>query len=151
MLLSVPFLPNIFMKAFILLFLFATLHGAAQNSDETAIRGLLQTQMEAWNRGDVDRFMQTYWKSDSLQFIGRSGIVWGWQKTLDNYKKNYPDRAAMGTLLFDIIEMKKLSDKYYFVTGKWVLHRAVDTPSGFSTLLVRQMNGLWQIVSDHSS
>lgn len=116
-----------------------------------AIRQLLQTQTETWNRGDINGFMQTYWKSDSLQFVGRNGVVWGWQQTLDNYKKRYPDKAAMGTLSFDIIEVRRLSEEYYYVTGKWTLQRTADAPSGYYTLLLRRIDGIWKIVSDHTS
>lgn len=133
------------------LFILTTIFCAAQIGDETAIRKLMQTQTEAWNRGDLEGFMQTYWNSDSLTFIGRHGVTHGWQQTFDNYKKGYPDKAAMGTLSFDIIEVKKLSDDYYYVTGGWKLQRATDAPSGYYTLLLRKINGEWKIVSDHSS
>jgi hypothetical protein len=118
------------MKALLLsLFLLQTVASTAQAPDESAIRALLHTQTEAWNRGDIEGFMQTYWKSDSLMFIGKSGITWGWQKTLDNYKRSYPDKAAMGTLSFDIIQVKALSKDYYSVTGKWcVIATAMATP-----------------------
>jgi ketosteroid isomerase-like protein len=133
------------------LLLLAALFTTAQSADADAIRTLLRTQTEAWNRGDLEGFMQTYWKSDSLMFIGRSGVTWGWQKTLDNYRLHYPDKAAMGTLSFEIIQVKALSGAYYHVTGKWMLQRAADTPSGHYTLLLHKINGAWKIVSDHSS
>jgi uncharacterized protein (TIGR02246 family) len=140
------------MKALLFSFvLLQTLTSSAQSADETAIRSLLRTQTEAWNRGDLEGFMQTYWESDSLMFIGKSGITWGWQKTLENYKRSYPDKAAMGTLSFDIIQVKALSGEYYSVTGKWMLQRTADAPSGYYTLLLRRINGAWKIVSDHSS
>ena len=135
----------------LLLFLTVTAVAGAQSKNERAIRTLLHTQTGAWNRGDLEGFMQTYWQSDSLLFIGKSGVTRGWQKTLDNYKRGYPDKAAMGTLAFDIIQVKKLSRKYYHVTGKWMLQRAADAPSGHYTLLLRKINGAWKIVSDHSS
>lgn len=123
----------------------------AQKGDEKAIRHLLQQQTAAWNEGNLHGFMQTYWQSDSLMFIGKNGVVWGWQKTLDNYKKGYPDKEAMGTLSFDIIQVKKLSADYYYVVGKWMLQRAADAPNGHYTLLLRKIKGAWKIVSDHSS
>jgi ketosteroid isomerase-like protein len=135
----------------LLLFLTVTAVAGAQSKNERAIRALLHIQTQAWNRGDLEGFMQTYWQSDSLLFIGKSGVTRGWQKTLDNYKRGYPDKAAMGTLAFDIIQVKKLSRKYYHVTGKWMLQRAADAPSGHYTLLLRKINGAWKIVSDHSS
>ncbi len=63
--------------------------------------------------------MESYWKSDSLKFIGKSGITYGWISTLNNYKKNYPDTSAMGKLDFSVLEIKRLSKRYYFVVGKW--------------------------------
>lgn len=123
----------------------------AQTSAEKNIRALLQAQTKAWNSGDLEGFMQTYWKSDSLMFVGKSGVVWGWQQTLDNYKKGYPGKEAMGTLQFDIILVKALSDDYYHVTGKWMLTRTIGDVSGHYTLLLRKIDGAWKIVYDHSS
>lgn len=142
-----------FMKPFIFCVLLCTavITASAQQGNEKAIRNLLLHQTESWNRGDIEGFMQTYWHSDSLTFIGKSGVTRGWQKTLDNYKRNYPDKAAMGILSFDIIEVQKLSPEYYYVTGKWMLQRAADAPSGHYTLLLRKIKGTWKIVSDHSS
>jgi len=123
----------------------------AQSKDETAIRKLLLKQDTAWNRGDLEGFMEGYWKNDSLMFIGKSGITYGWQKTLDNYKKGYPDTAAMGKLHFDYIEFKRLSGEYFFVTGRWYLTRTIGNVDGAFTLLMRKMKGQWVIVKDHSS
>jgi uncharacterized protein (TIGR02246 family) len=123
----------------------------AQSKEEQQIRNLLQTQVKAWNRGDLEGFMQTYWKSDSLMFIGKSGIKWGWDETLANYKKGYPDTAAMGKLSFDIIQVKRLSVMYYYVVGKWMLTRSIGDLSGHYDLLLRKIKGRWVIISDHSS
>jgi len=134
----------------VLLFLVPIL-AAAQNKDEQAIRKVLQTQTEAWNSGNIDEFMKGYWKSDSLKFIGQSGVTYGYKATLDRYKKNYSDTALMGKLLFDILEVKKLSPEYYFVLGKWFLKRSVGDIGGTYTLLFRKIKGKWVIVSDHTS
>ena len=123
----------------------------AQSTAETEIRKVLSDQDIAWNNGDIEGFMQTYWKSDSLMFIGNSGITYGWQKTLDNYKKNYPDTAAMGKLHFDLIEFKKLSKSNYFVVGKWFLTRSIGNINGVFTLLLKKINNRWVIIADHSS
>jgi ketosteroid isomerase-like protein len=131
----------------ILLFL-STFNAAGQ---ESAIRSLLDKQTAAWNRGDLEGFMEGYWKNDSLMFIGKSGITYGWQKTLDNYRKGYPDRTAMGTLTFTLIELKPLSKKYFSVVGKWHLKRTIGDLSGHYTLLLKKMKGEWVIVADHSS
>ena len=123
----------------------------AQQGEEKQIRSLLATQAEAWNKGDIEGFMQTYWKSDSLLFIGKTGVKNGWQETLNNYKKGYPDTAAMGKLSFDIIHIKRLSVMYYYVVGKWMLNRTVGDLSGHFDLLLRKIKGKWYIISDHSS
>lgn len=123
----------------------------AQSSDELGIRRVLDDQLKAWNKGDVESFMQGYWKNDSLMFIGKSGINWGWQQTLENYKKGYPDTTAMGKLSFDIIVIKKLSPEYYYVVGKWMLKRSIGDLSGHYNLLFRKVNGSWLIIADHSS
>lgn len=124
---------------------------SSQSKEDKAIRQLLTTQTESWNKGDIEGFMQTYWKSDSLMFIGKSGVHLGWQETLNNYKKAYPDTTAMGKLAFDIITVKKLSPEYYYVVGKWMLKRTIGDLSGHYDLLLRKINGKWYIVSDHSS
>ena len=123
----------------------------AQTKDDIAIRNVLAIQSQAWNAGNVEAFMQGYWKNDSLKFIGKSGITYGWQKTLDNYKKNYPDAAAMGRLDFTILETKRLSVLYYFVVGKWHLTRTIGNVGGLFTLLFKKINKQWVIVADHSS
>lgn len=138
-------------KTLFLLVLFTTTQVFAQKSNETAIRQLLATQTDAWNRGDLEGFMQTYWKSDSLLFIGKNGLKWGWQETLDNYKKGYPDTTAMGKLSFDILVVKELSPDYYYVVGKWMLKRTIGDLSGHYDLLLRRLKGRWVIVADHSS
>ncbi len=135
---------------FFSLFFLAT-HCSAQSTDETAIRQLLNDQTRAWNRGDVDSFMETYWKNDSLMFIGKNGITYGWTNTLNNYKKNYPDTAAMGKLSFNILLVKCLSVEYFQVIGKWHLRRSMGDLSGYYTLLLKKINGKWVIIADHSS
>lgn len=143
-----------FKKSTIVFILFIALFSAnvfAQSKDELAIRLLLQTQENAWNNGQLDNFMKGYWQNDSLMFIGKSGITYGWQKTLDNYKKGYPDTAAMGKLSFTLLQLRALSPEYYFVVGKWNLQRSMGDIGGYFTLLFRKINGAWVIVADHSS
>ena len=123
----------------------------AQTKDEMAIRNILQTQETNWNKGALESFMEGYWKNDSLMFIGKSGITYGWQKTLDNYKKGYPDTAAMGKLHFTLLQLKPLSPDFYFVVGKWYLQRSIGDLNGHFTLLFKKINGKWFIVADHSS
>ena len=122
-----------------------------QSKDETAVRNVLDRQNKAWNRGDVDAFMVGYWESDSLMFIGKSGVTYGYKNTLANYKKNYPDTATMGKLTFTLIQVKQLSPEYFHVTGKYYLTRTIGDASGHFTLLFRKISGKWVIISDHSS
>jgi hypothetical protein len=123
----------------------------AQSKDEMAIRNLLAEQTTAWNRGDVISFMNGYWENDSLMFIGKSGVTYGWTNTLNNYKKGYPDTTAMGKLSFNIISVKRLSKKNYHVVGKWFLKRSIGDLSGHYTLVFEKINGNWVIIADHSS
>ncbi len=136
---------------FVFLVLVSIISSAQFNKDETAIRNLLGEQTDAWNKGDINNFMQGYWENDSLMFIGKSGVTYGWVNTLNNYKKGYPDTASMGKLSFTLIQVKKLSKKYYHVTGKWFLKRSIGDIGGHYTLLFEKINGRWVIISDHSS
>jgi hypothetical protein len=122
-----------------------------QSKDEEAIKRLLQRQTSDWNKGNIDGFMNGYWQSDSLLFIGKNGPKYGYQTTLNNYKKNYPDTAAMGKLAFDILQIKRLSVLYFFVVGKWHLQRSIGNLEGHFTLLFKKVTGQWVIVADHSS
>jgi len=123
----------------------------AQSKDELSIRTILATQTSEWNKGNLESFMKGYWESDSLTFIGKSGITYGWKKTLDNYKKGYPDTAAMGKLNFELVTVKRLSKDYFFVVGKWHLTRSIGNIGGAYTLLFRKIKNQWVIVTDHSS
>lgn len=123
----------------------------AQNKDKQAILSILQSQTTEWNKGNIDSFMGGYWKNDSLMFIGKSGLTYGYNNTLKNYKKNYPNAAAMGKLNYNIIKVQPLSSDTYFVLGKWMLTRSIGNISGHYTLIFRKINQQWVIVSDHSS
>lgn len=130
---------------------FWVLQSGAQSKNERVIKDLLDKQSAAWNRGNLEKFMEGYWKDDSLMFIGSSGVTYGWANTLNNYKKGYPDTSRMGKLTFTLLHIKKLSGRYYYVTGKWFLKRSVGDAGGYFTLLFRRIRGEWVIISDHSS
>lgn len=117
----------------------------------TDINAKMAEQESAWNRGDLEAFMSHYWKSDSLSFIGKSGLNKGWQKTLDNYKRSYPNKDAMGMLVFENKEFKALGNEAMLVIGKWTLYRSLDTLGGHYSLIWEPINDNWQITSDHSS
>lgn len=123
----------------------------SQSADELAIRDVLSQQQDCWNAGDLECFMEGYWKSDQLVFIGSKGVTYGWQQTLDNYKKSYPDKSAMGKLTFTLLILEPLSEDFWSVIGKWSLKRKDDNPNGHFSLIFRRLGDEWVIVSDHSS
>lgn len=125
--------------------------GFSQSADEVEIRKVLFNQTESWNKGDLVSFMNGYWKSDSLTFVGKNGITYGYQNTLNNYKKNYANQDQMGKLQFKLLQINKLSDEYYQVIGQWHLFRKIGDVSGHFTVLFRKIQNKWLMVSDHSS
>lgn len=136
---------------FLTVFFFLAMHLQAQTPDDILIKNTLAQQTIAWNAGDLEKFMDGYWHSDSLMFIGKSGYSYGWQNVLKNYKKNYPDTVAMGKLDFKLITVKRLSGLYYSVVGKWHLKRFAGDEGGSFTLLFKKIKKKWLIIQDHSS
>lgn len=120
-------------------------------TDKKAVLQALEKQRSDWNSGNIEAYMQGYLKSDSLLFVGKSGTTYGWQKTLDNYKKGYPDKSAMGFLTFGIKKVEFLNKDVAFVLGSWHLKREKDDPNGYFTLLLRKIGGVWKVIVDHSS
>ncbi|GAB3847058.1 nuclear transport factor 2 family protein [Hymenobacter terrigena] len=118
-----------------------------------AIVQVLTTQTAAWNRGDIPGFMDGYWKSDSLVFIGRKGPTYGWQPTLANYQKNYPDATAMGQLDFSGLRVTLVAPTAAQVVGHWHLARpaALGDLQGYFLLVLRQIDGRWLVVADHTN
>lgn len=135
----------------ILLLLVLTLPNAAQRDDVATIRHVLDVQCQAWNQGDIPGFMHAYWQSDSLTFIGKAGPTYGYQPTLNRYKKAYPDKAAMGYLTYSNLQLKRLGERYYFIIGNWHLKRDIGDVGGTFTLLMRKIDGEWKIIVDHTS
>ncbi|MBO9619347.1 MAG: nuclear transport factor 2 family protein [Niabella sp.] len=136
---------------FIILFNLLIVNAYSQNTAEQQIKKVMNQQITCWNSGAIDAFMDTYWKSDSLVFVGKKGVTYGWQNTLDNYKRSYPSKEDMGTLEFELIKMQPLSDNFYNVIGKWHLKRKAGDLQGYYTLLFKKINGLWKIIQDHTS
>lgn len=124
---------------------------AQSNKETAAIRKVMDDQAVAWNRGDIDTFMIGYWKSDKLKFVSGDRVTYGWQQTLDNYKRTYSTRALMGTLSFSGLEIDILSKDAAVVLGSWSLAREKDNPKGKFTLIFRKFKEGWRIVMDHTS
>ena len=127
----------------------ATLALAATPSDE--IRAVMQAQQDAWNRGDIDAFMNGYARAKSTTFVSEDTVTRGWQTVRDRYRKRYSDRAKMGRLTFSELEITPLSADAALVVGRWRLKRATDEPHGRFTLLFRRLPEGWRIVHDHTS
>ncbi len=125
----------------------------ATNGTVAEIRGVLDAQVAAWNRGDLEAYMAGYWHSPELEFYSGSTITRGWQQTLDRYRKRYQsDGREMGTLTFTELHIEPIDGKTAFVTGRWQLAmKKGESPNGLFTLLLRRFDNGWKIVHDHSS
>lgn len=139
---------------FVLLFSAALTSSAQSEAQRSKIAddivAVMNAQSAAWNRGDIGGFMQGYWNSDKLVFVG-SKVTRGWQPTLENYKRGYPTREAMGTLTFSDLEVTVISKDAAVVLGSWALQRASDNPKGKFTLIFRKFKEGWRIVHDHTT
>jgi ketosteroid isomerase-like protein len=122
-----------------------------RSSNREAIIGVLKAQQSAWNRGDVDAFLGGYWHSPELTFSGSSGVSRGWDGVLARYKKNYPDRAAMGQLDFSELEFRFLGPDAALVLGRWHLKREKDELGGVFSLVWQRFPDGWKIIHDHTS
>jgi len=122
-----------------------------ENDDTNAVRAILKSQETAWNNTDINTFMEGYWQSEKLVFVGSKGPTYGFLNTLERYKASYPNKEAMGTLNFDLLFIEQWDEKTIQVIGKFTLTRENDQPTGFFTLLFRKIDSVWKIVSDHSS
>lgn len=129
----------------------AAIAAPSETEAQTALRALLQAQVEAWNRGDVVGFMAGYWKSDVTTFVTSTGILRGWNAVLGRYLRSYPDRAAMGRLTFSNLEITPLGRHAALILGHWQLEREKDRPGGVFTLVARRFPEGWRIIHDHTS
>jgi hypothetical protein len=120
-------------------------------ADEEAIRAVFNAEQIAWNNGNMEGYMEGYWKSDSLQFMSERGINHGWQETLDGYKKRYADIAAMGTLSYELLKVTRLAPNIYVVMGKYHLIRSIGNLDGVFTAILKKIDGKWVTVYDHSA
>jgi ketosteroid isomerase-like protein len=121
------------------------------------IRAVIRAQQQAWNRGDIDGFMNGYARGsrqsgrDSTTFVSEDAVTRGWQTVRDRYKKKYSDREKMGTLTFSDLEITPLANDAAIALGRWKLKRAKDEPHGRFTLIFRRTSDGWRIVHDHTS
>ena len=121
-----------------------------EKKDQDAILSILETQRIAWSNGHIDTFMDGYWKDDALKFYGSSGVTYGWNNTLERYKKGYPTKEDMGSLKFKINDISKINDGAYYVMGEYILTRTVGNANGIFMIIFRKIDGVWKIIADTS-
>ena len=125
---------------------------SAQASDDSVqIRRVLSAQQEAWNHGDIDAFLNGYWRSEKTAFAGSQGIVRGWEGLGERYRKSYPGHREMGTLTFSELEITPLCADAALVLGHWHLDREAGPVGGVFSLVLRRFPEGWRIIADHTS
>ena len=120
-------------------------------SEVAAIHNVMDKQLEAWNNGNHEGFMEGYWNSDALRFVSTKGVTMGWQNTLDMYKKSYDTKEKMGKLIFhkDGIYNMSEKEKEVLLIGRWEVHKK-DTAMGSFALLFKNIDGDWKIIEDRT-
>lgn len=117
---------------------------------EAGIRLVLEKQISAWNKHDLEGFMQGYWNSPELKFYGQSGLTRGWDATLERYKTNYPTKAESGTLNFVINDISQIKGDSYLVMGEYYLKRDIEDTNGVFMIIFKKINEQWKIIADMS-
>ncbi|MBL7811210.1 MAG: DUF4440 domain-containing protein [Bacteroidetes bacterium] len=127
-------------------------HAEKSQIHTDSLRRLILTQQAAWNRGDIEGFMQGYHNDTGMQFITRKGVRYGWQATLDSYRKHYPTKDSMGRLEFGLQKVEFLDEgmETGHIAGTWKLYRHADTPSGYFSLITRKVGTAHKIIIDHT-
>lgn len=120
-------------------------------ADSTAIMRTFLLTEDAWNSGNLEEFMKGYLVSDRLVFVGSRGPTYGYDATLESYRRGYPDLDAMGKLEFDIIDLYQVDNRTVIMIGKFYLTRTIGDMQGYYTLVWQKIDGKWLIISDHSS
>ena len=126
--------------------------GAAPGNDEAAVRKMLDEQVAAWNKGDLDGFMAGYWKDDKLFYISGAKSVEGWKALKERYEKTYRGEGKeMGKLKFAELNVEPLGLGVVLVRGKWEVAMSKEKFEGWFTLLVRKFPDGWKVTHDHTS
>jgi beta-aspartyl-peptidase (threonine type) len=123
----------------------------SSSRDAAEIRAVMAAQAAAWNRGDIDGFMDGYARSDATEFVAGDKLTRGWQTVRDRYRKKYDSREKMGALTFSELKITPLGGDAALVIGRWRLVVKNDKPHGRFTLLFRRTASGWRIVHDHTS
>ena len=136
---------------FLLFTFFLKAQSKVSLEDSISISQILKYQENAWNEGDIDKFMEGYLKSDKIVFTGSNGSIYGWEETKKRYLNKYSNRTLMGNLNFSIIDFQKLSDNIIQMQGSFYLKRKIDDSKGFFSLIWKKEDEKWYIISDHTS
>jgi uncharacterized protein (TIGR02246 family) len=136
--------------------LFITRQTAQAQSATQAVQAALDAQLAAWNQGDIEQFMEYYWKSDQMKFVSAAGLNQGWQATLERYRQRYPGKEGMGKLQFEVVSNQQIDKKTCLVVGKFFLERTgpnneKEEFKGWYSLVWQKVKGRWVIISDHTS
>lgn len=124
--------------------------GTTPSDPQADIRAVIDTQVEAWNRGDIEAYLDTYIRSPALVFASRGTFSRGWDPLLERYRVSYP-QGEMGTLRIDGVEIHMIGNDDAWLIGSWWLDKGEATPHGVFTLVLRRTDDGWKIVHDHSS
>ena len=146
-----PLIQKFFFLLCLTIFLSPSIASAQEHKDIATVKMILTRQQNDWNNGKIDAFMNGYWQSDKLKFVGANGVTYGYDNTLKNYYKRYPDRTSMGQLKFGVVSVEKLSKKVIMLVGTWDLERSIGDIGGHFTLMWKKIKGKWVIISDHTS
>ena len=143
------------MKIFILALMLMATNARAQyptaTEDLAAITKVLNESTTAWNAGDIPGFMESYWQSENLRFASGGTVNFGWEPVRDRYLSRYPDKKAMGELVFSDVDIKLLGPDHAMAFGSWRLIRDEDEPHGLYTLILNRFPEGWRIIHDHTS
>jgi len=120
-------------------------------ADRKEITDTFMATKDAWNAGDIEKFMEGYWNSEEIAFVGSAGPVYGYEATLKRYQTSYPDTTVMGKLDFEILKLYKTDRRSAILIGKFYLTRTIGDAWGHYTLVWKKINGKWVIITDHSS
>ena len=123
----------------------------SEKEDKDSILAVLKAQRLAWSNNNIEKFMEGYWKSDSLKFYGSNGVTYGWENTLERYKQAYPSADHTGTLSFKINDISKITEGAYYVMGEYHLKRNVGNATGIFMIIFKRIDGEWKIIADTSS
>ena len=141
---------KLFISTLLICLVFNSCSTSSIEKDKKTILSIMKSQEKAWSKNNIEAFMEGYWKSDSLKFFGSSGLKYGWQSTLNGYKKRYPTKDHTGTLRFKINDISQINSASYFVMGEYHLVRNIGNVDGVFMIIFKKINGEWNIIADTS-